>query len=700
MADTPKAPGPGRNRLAGEKSPYLLQHADNPVDWYPWGEEAFERARREDRPIFLSIGYSTCHWCHVMEHESFEDPEVAALMNRTFVCIKVDREERPDVDHIYMTACQMMTGSGGWPLTILMTPDRRPFFAATYLPKSTMLSFVPRVEAAWRENRDGLVADAARMAGALAQAMTHARGEEIGAEVLERAYRDLSARYDTTYGGFGGRPKFPTPHNLLFLLRRWKRTGDASALAMVEKTLERMRRGGIYDQVGFGFHRYSTDAQWLVPHFEKMLYDQALLLIAFVETYQATGGELYRRTAEEIASYVMRDLSAPEGGFYSAEDADSEGKEGMFYLWSRVELASVLGGDAELAASYFGVEPHGNFLDEATRQRPGTNILFVARPHEEAARALGLDAGELRDRVESIRRRLLAARERRVRPHLDDKILTDWNGLMIAALARSGRVLGRADHVERARRAADFIEGKLADRDGRLRHRHRDGEAAIAGMLDDYAFLVWGLTELYDATFDERILERSLAHARRMIELFQDAENGGFFMTARDAEPLVVRPREVYDGATPSGNSVAAWNLARLARMTGDMSLDEAARGVVRGFSNQVSSAAMVHTHLLCAVDFLLGPTVEVVIAGRRDAEDVRGMRRALDGLYLTHAVTVFRPDDDPSVVAALAPYTRDQVSQSGRATAYVCRDFACQRPTTRVDEMLRMVASPDKLRE
>ena len=680
----------GRNRLAREKSPYLLQHADNPVDWYPWGDEAFARARDEDKPIFLSIGYSTCHWCHVMEHESFEDAEVAALMNRAFVCIKVDREERPDVDHVYMTACQMMTGSGGWPLTILMTPDRHPFFAATYIPRASMLSFIPRVEAAWKNDRAALAGDAGRVAGALAAAMQHERGDEVGLDVIRRGYAELAARFDSTYGGFGARPKFPTPHNLLFLLRYWKRTGDTSALTMVERTLERMRRGGIYDQVGFGFHRYSTDAQWLVPHFEKMLYDQALLLLSYTEAFQATGRPLFRETALEIAAYVMRDLSAPEGGFYGAEDADSEGEEGKFYLWTLDELRRVLGGEADFAAEYFGADPAGNFVDEATGSRSAANILFLPRPADEAARAAGMTEDELLARVARIRARLLEARAARVRPHLDDKVLTDWNGLMIAALARSGRVLERADHIARATRAADFLASKLGDNRGGLHHRYRDGDAAIDGMLDDYAFYAWGMIELYEATFTERWLEEAVRTTRTMMDRFRDEPPGGFFMTPAGAETLLVRPREVYDGATPSGNSVAMLNLARLSRLTGDMRLDEAARFVGRGFAGQVSSSPAAHTFLLSAVDFLLGPSVEVVIAGRRSSDDVRAMRRVVDDAFAPSMVTVFRPDDAPEKIAELAPYVHDQRSLGGRATAYLCRNFACERPTTDLDALRR----------
>ena len=671
----------GQNRLALEKSPYLRQHADNPVDWYPWGDEAFDKARAENKPVFLSIGYSTCHWCHVMEHESFEDAEVAALMNRAFVCIKVDREERPDIDHIYMTVCQMMTGSGGWPLTLLLTPDRRPFFAATYIPKPSMLSFIPRVEAAWRDNRDSVLTDSERVAKALASAVVPEAGDELGLETLRDAYRGFAASFDSTYGGFGGRPKFPSPHNLMFLLRFWKRTGDATALAMVEKTLDRMRRGGMYDQVGFGFHRYSTDAQWLVPHFEKMLYDQALLLLAYTEAYHATRNESYRRTAIEIAEYVMRDLSSPEGGFYSAEDADSEGEEGKFYVWTLAQMRDVLGADADLAATVFGAEADGNFADEASGHRSGASVLYLPRPWSETARATGLSEDMLHEKVESIRRRLFDARAHRVRPQLDDKVLTDWNGLMIAALSRSGRVLERPDHIERARAAARFVEEKLAGKRGTLLHRYRDGDAAIEGMLDDYAFWTWGLLELYEATFDVAYLAEAVRVTERMDERFADAR-GGYFMTAKGSD-LIVRAKEIYDGALPSGNSVAMLNLARLARFTGDMKWDAKARAVGAAFAVQASRIPMAHAFTMTAVDFLVGPTFEVVVAGSSGADDTRAMLVAADRAFVPNKVVVFRPSENPKPIAAVAPYTREQVAVEGAATAYVCRNFSCDLPTT-----------------
>ena len=686
----------GQNRLALEKSPYLRQHADNPVDWYPWGDDAFEKARREDKPIFLSIGYSTCHWCHVMEHESFEDAEVAALMNRVFVCVKVDREERPDVDHIYMTVCQMMTGGGGWPLTLLLTPDRRPFFAATYIPKPSMLAFIPRVEAAWKEQRDSVLTDSERVTRALESAIGAERSGKLGEESLHDAYRGFLANFDSTYGGFGSRPKFPSPHNLVFLLRYWKRTQDANALAMVEKTLERMRRGGIFDQVGFGFHRYSTDATWLLPHFEKMLYDQALLVMAYTEAFHATRNESYRATALAIAEYVMRDLSSPEGGFYSAEDADSEGEEGKFYVWTRAELEQALGkADAALAATIFGAEEAGNFAEEASGHRSGANVLYLPRPWSESARAAGLSEDELRARVDPMRVKLLEVRSRRVRPHLDDKILTDWNGLMIAALARAGRLLEQPELIVRARHAAAFVEKELVGKRGVLLHRYRDGDAAIDGMLDDYAFFVWGLLELYEATFEVTYLERAVALTRQMDDRFAD-KGGGYFMTTKDTGDVIVRPKEIYDGAVPSGNSVAMLNLARIARFIGDMQWHEKARAVGESFAGQVASMPMAHAFVMTALDFILGPTFEVVVAGQPGAADTRSMLAAIDRPYVPNKVVVLRPSDGPDDVVDLVPYARDQAPVGGEATAYICRNFACDLPTTDPAEAAARLAGKD----
>jgi len=698
-------PGGGErrpNRLIKEKSPYLLQHAHNPVDWYPWGDDAFEKARREDRPIFLSIGYSTCHWCHVMERESFEDPEVARLLNDTFVSIKVDREERPDIDALYMTVCQMMTGGGGWPLTIIMTPEKEPFFAATYIPKESrfgrvgMLDLVPQIKEIWTQRRREVQDSAGQILKALQQISHGAPGEEIGEATLGAAFEQLTKVFDEREGGFGTSPKFPSPHNLLFLLRYWRRTGEEKALHMVERTLQAMGRGGIYDHVGFGFHRYSTDRGWLLPHFEKMLYDQAMLALAYTEGFQATGREEYRQKAREIFTYVLRDMASPEGGFYSAEDAESQGVEGKFYLWREEEIRGHLTErEAELVIYAYNIERGGNFLEEATGRRTGRNILHMDRSMEEIARDLGIPEEDLRQALDGARRKLLAAREGRVRPHRDDKVLVDWNGLMMAALARGGQVFDEPLYTQAARRAADFILDRMRTPEGRLFHRFRQGEAAIPAHLDDYAFLIWGLMELYEASFQVSYLREALTLNRDMLDHFWDRERGGFYFTAEDAGDLPVRRKEIHDGAVPSGNSVAMLNLLRLARMTGDAGLEERASEMGRAFSNTVKRSPTAHTHLLSAVDFALGPAQEVVIAGEAGAEDTRAMLGALRSRFIPSKVVLLRPEEGEGSqgITQIAQFTKPLTSIGGRATAYICRDYRCELPTTEVDKMLEMLA-------
>ncbi len=694
-ADAPPGARPP-NRLANEKSPYLLAHAYDPVDWYPWGEEAFARARADDKPIFLSVGYSTCHWCHVMQRESFRDEEVAALLNEHFVCVKVDREERPDVDRVYMTACQLMTGGGGWPLTIIMTPDGRPFFAGTYFPREArfgrvgMLELVPRIAELWETKREGLLATSAEVVGLLERMSFDAGGAELDEATLAAAFEQLRGNYDARHGGFGDAPKFPTPHNYYFLLRRWLRTGDERALEMVEKSLRAMRRGGVFDHVGFGFHRYATDAAWRVPHFEKMLYDQALLATAYVEAYQATGDRRYEEVAREVFTYVLRDMTSPEGAFYAAEDADSEGVEGKFYLWTESEIREALADEeAGFIIDVFNVEAEGNFA-EAAGEPNGGNVLYIDRPLSEIAAERGVAEDELRGRLEAARKKLFRAREGRVRPGRDDKILTDWNGLMVAALAKGARAFDEPAYADAAARAVDFTLAIVRDGDGRLYHRYRDGEAAVAGFLDDYAFLTWGLLELYGATFDVRYLKAALELARTTVDLFWDERNGGFFYAAADAEGLIVRRKEVYDGAVPSGNAVAALNFLRLARLTGDTSWEEKAAATTRAFSGTVAKAPASFTFMMTALEFALGPSREVVIVGDPAADDTREMLRALGRAYVPNAVVVLRPagDDEPEIVE-LAEYTRGLSQVGGRATAYVCERFSCRAPTNDVREML-----------
>jgi len=684
------------NRLAREKSPYLLQHAHNPVDWFPWGDEAFETAAREDKPIFLSIGYSTCHWCHVMEKETFENEEAAQLMNDAFVSIKVDREERPDIDHLYMPVCNLMTGSGGWPMSIVMTPDKRPFFAGTYIPRESrmgrlgMMDLVPRIKERWMSHREEVLGSAERVAVALVNLPEDVRGDRPDAEVARAAYDQLAQRFDSRRGGFGSAPKFPTAHNLFFLLRYYRRTDEEHALEMVEKTLDELRKGGIYDHVGFGFHRYSTDENWFLPHFEKMLYDQAMLALAYTEAYQATGKELYARTVHEIFTYVLRDMSDPGGGFYSAEDADSEGVEGKFYVWTLSELREALGEeDSRFAARVFHTKSEGNYHDEATGRMSGANILHLEKSTEEIAAEFGLPVDGFEARLDEILKRLCQHREHRVRPHRDDKILTDWNGLMIAAFARAAAVFDRPDYAAVAAQAADFIFTAMRGPDGRILHRYRDGEAAIPACVDDYAFLIWGLIDLYEATFDLRWLHDALALNQEFLDRFWDDKSGGFFFTPSDGERLLVRKKESYDGATPSGNSVAALNLLRLGRITADVNLEQKFDEIGRAFAGAIRQFPSAYTQFLTALEFALGPSFEVVIAGDMSEDDTRILVRTLRRPFIPNKTVFLRQTARAAELAALAPYTAAHEEIGGHATAYVCSQYKCDLPTTDPEAML-----------
>lgn len=685
------------NRLISEKSPYLLQHAHNPVDWYPWGEEAFNKAAKEDKPIFLSIGYSTCHWCHVMEKESFEDPEVVRLMNEAIVSIKVDREERPDLDHVYMMVCQMLTGSGGWPLTIIMTPDKRPFFAATYIAKTSrfgrtgMVELIPRIRQIWATRRDEVLKSAKQIMSVLQKVEKATPGKDLDRSVLDKGYQELAQRFDKEYGGFSNAPKFPTPHNLLFMLRHWKRSGDKKVLAMVEKTFQQMRMGGVYDQIGYGFHRYSTDRKWLVPHFEKMLYDQALLSMAYTEAFQASGKGIYRNTAREIFTYVLRDMTAGEGGFYSAEDADSEGVEGKFYLWEEDEIRRILEKEeADLFIRVFNIKKEGNFEEEATGRKEGANIPHLMKSMPEIARDLKVSEEEIKDRVRSAREKLFQVREKRVHPHKDGKILTDWNGLMIAALARGYKVFGDDEYARATKKATNFILKRMRKPDGRLLHRYRDGEVKIDANLDDYAFLIWGLIELYEALFETHYLKTAVELNKNMLRHFWDETSGGLFFTPDDAETLIVRKKELYDGAIPSGNSVAMLNLLRLARLTGDHALDAKAAEIGRAFSDQIRQLPSGYTQFLISTDFAIGPSYEVVIVGPAGSRDTIDMLGALNTRFIPNHVAIYRPSDQKSPdIDKIVGFVKNYVTVKGKATAYVCLDNACKAPTTHIKEML-----------
>ncbi|HMB91141.1 MAG TPA: thioredoxin domain-containing protein [Rhodothermales bacterium] len=694
------------NRLAHAQSPYLLQHKDNPVDWWEWSDEAFATAHEQDKPIFLSIGYSTCHWCHVMAHESFEDETVARLMNDAFINIKVDREERPDIDNIYMTVCQMLTGHGGWPLTVVMTPDKKPFFAGTYLPRQSrhgrlgMLDFIPRVAEAWQEDRDQVFTSADNITDHLVNAATQPLGgAALDQSVLQRAYTGLAHRFDLQHGGFGSAPKFPSPHNLLFLLRYWKRTDDRQALTMVETTLQAMRRGGVYDHVGYGFHRYATDAEWKLPHFEKMLYDQAMLAMAYTEAFQASDDPFYEQTAREIFTYVLRDMTAPEGGFYSAEDADSEGREGKFYVWELDELQEVLDDElADLVIRVYNVVPEGNFEDEATRRRTGENILHLKKPLVALAQELSMGEADLVRRLEEARQRLFNHRERRIHPGKDDKILVDWNGLMIAALATAARVFDDAAYAEAARRAADFILTTMQQDDNRLLHRYRQSNAAIIGTINDYAFLAQGLLELYETVFDPAYLEAAHDLMCYALDHFWDEKQGGFFFSSDQSEQLLVRSKEAYDGAIPSGNAIAMMNLLRLSRLTGATDLEQRADEVGRSFAQVVTKQPTGFTALLMALDFAVGPSLEIVIAGDPEAGDTQAMLSALRSVYVPNKVVLLRPiAEGHAAITSLAPFTEAQQALNGQATAYVCHHFVCEQPTTDIEQMLARIGANAK---
>ncbi len=600
------------NRLIKEKSPYLLQHAYNPVDWFPWADEAFARAREENKPVFLSIGYSTCHWCHVMEKDSFEDPEVADLLNRHFIAVKVDREERPDLDQKYMAACQALTGQGGWPLSVFLTPERKPFYAATFIPKNAryglngMVEILPRLSEYWQKDRNRVIQAGDELVAALAQASrTGADKGQLkeklpGKELLQNAYGQLQGAYDSQYGGFGNAPKFPAPHQLIFLLRYWKRTGEEEALQMAVKTLQAMHHGGIFDQLAYGIHRYSVDERWLVPHFEKMLYDQALTTLAAVEAFEASGSEDLAAMAEEIITYVLNELTAPGGAFYAAEDADSEGEEGTFYVWDLEELQRLLGTEgSKLVADYYGISADGNF-------EKGKSILFRKLPDEAFAASRNMSVEALKQSIDEARSLLLAYRSRRERPFRDDKIITSWNGLFIAALARAAVVLKRNDFLTAAEQAMNFIMDEMVSPEGVLFRRYREGEAAIPGFLDDYANLAWANLELFVATKNDYYLKKAESLSHKMLELFYDREGKFFYSTFEDSPAELMPEAEAYDGAFPSGVSVTAMNLLQLGRLLQDESLKDKGEKTIKAQLENLERSPTGFCYLLAALDYAL----------------------------------------------------------------------------------------------
>lgn len=668
------------NRLIHEKSPYLLQHAHNPVDWVPWGDAAFAKAKLEDKPIFLSIGYSTCHWCHVMERESFEQQEVADILNRHFVSIKVDREERPDVDQVYMTVCQAMTGSGGWPLTCILTPEGEPFFAGTYLPRHRrggmmgLVDLLQRVASLWKESREDLIESGRQIAEWL-QTEHDSEPGTISDDVFDEAFDAFANVFDESYGGFGRAPKFPTPHHLMFLLRYHHAFGEARALTMVGKTLDAMASGGIYDQIGFGFSRYSTDREWLVPHFEKMLYDNALLLQIYLEAYQATGEPFYARIAGEIIEYVQRDMTGPEGAFYSAEDADSQGEEGLFYTWTKSEIEALLDERAPEYCGVYDISKNGNF--------EGRNIPNL----------IGYEGfKDVRPSFENERGKLFEARSKRVRPALDDKVLTGWNGLMIAGLARAARVLENRDYYDAAARAARFILEKLVREDGRLLARYRDGEARYPAYSPDYAYFISGLLELYEAGFEPGFLEAALGLNRDLIKLFWDETKGGLYYTGSDAEALLTRPKETDDGAIPSDNAVAALNWIRLSRLTGDPDHEMRAERSFRAFANPVMNQPTAHAFWLCALITARQPGREVVVVGQPDDGVVQALLADLNRRFDPFTTVLLKGMDDAGAIVNLAPFTASMTPVEGKAAVYICKGNACQAPVTDLPKAMREI--------
>jgi uncharacterized protein len=676
----------------------LLQHAHNPVDWYPCGPEALERAKAENRPIFLSIGYSACHWCHVMERESFENPDIARIMNAHFVNVKVDREERPDLDQIYMNAVQAMTGRGGWPMSVFLTPELEPFFGGTYFPPSDSRGMpgFPRVllsvNRAWEERRDEIKQSAAEMTDRLRAMTAVERGDASGTlifEHLDRAAKALSDQFDSLNGGFGHAPKFPHPMDLRVLLRQAARTGDTRARHIVVHTLEKMARGGIYDHLGGGFARYSTDDRWLVPHFEKMLYDNALLASTYLEALQFTGEPFFGQVARETLDYVLGRMTSPEGGFYSTEDADSEGEEGKFYVWSLREILSLLGDERGKTFAYvYDVSPSGNW--------EGRNILNLPRTIAQAAKLLGRDEDELTAELAASRAVLLAAREKRIPPGKDAKVLVSWNGLMIAALAPAGRLLQEPRYLDAARSAAAFILGRMRGADGRLLHTYKDGRATLNAYLDDYACLIDGLTRLYEATGEPRWLDAALDLARVLIDEFRDPEHGGFFFTGKSHEVLIARQKDLFDNATPSGNGMAATALVRLAAITGRDDLDRAGREALELVQTMFENVPTAAGQSLIALDFLLAPRRELAVVPGSDPREFEQVLEVVYGRFLPRAIVAPSAPGRLETLARMVPSLENRPPIGDRATLYYCEARACRQPMAGLDQVDTLLAGLD----
>lgn len=666
------------NKLINEKSPYLLQHAYNPVDWYPWGEEAFNKAKFEDKPIFLSIGYSTCHWCHVMAHESFEDDEVAETLNKDFVCIKVDREERPDIDSVYMSVAQKITGSGGWPLTIIMTAEQKPFFVGTYIPKQSrygikgLLDILSIVSTKWDNDRDEINKSSSNITDIVKkQENTQDEKADLSKEIIESAKETFRKSFDRKYGGFGKSPKFPQPSNVMFLIKYYELEKDEKILEIVEKTLEGMYRGGIFDHIGFGFSRYSTDDKWLVPHFEKMLYDNAGLVICYTEAYQLTKKALYKNIVTKTLDYILREMTDEDGGFFSAQDADSEGEEGKYYVFTPDEILRVLGEeDGKYFNEHFNITKKGNF--------EGKNIPNLINNE---------NYYEIDENIEIMIEKIYSYRLTRTKLHKDDKILTSWNGMMIAVFARAYKVFGYEKYLHAAENALRFIKKNLIDEDNNIGVRYRDGSTLANGTLDDYAFYIWALIEMYEATYEIHYLKRAVKFNDKMIKLFWDIENGGFFLTSNDSESLIYRPKEVYDGAMASGNSVAGLNLIKLSRLTGNVILEEMSRKQIDFFANIVSNYPSGHTFALLSIMYELYPSREIICI-LKNKDDINELSNLIKNKYLVNTAVVAVNKSELDRVAEVIEFIKNYNLKDDKSTYYICVNRECTLPITSIEEL------------
>ncbi len=694
-----KEKGMKANHLIGEQSPYLLQHAYNPVEWYPWGDKAFEIAKREDKPIFLSIGYSTCHWCHVMKRESFSDDSVASLMNKYFINVKVDREERPDIDAIYMRVHQLMNKSGGWPLTIIMTPDAKPFYTATYIPKETMhgrigmLDLIPQIAKVWNDDKENILSSADDITDALKENLLGGGNDSVpkfSEEIFHRTFNHLLAQYDQRWGGFGQKPKFPSAHQISFLFRYGKYYKNTKATEMALHTLVMMRSGGIYDHIGYGFHRYSTDEKWLLPHFEKMLYDQAMLVVAYVEAWQVTGDSKYKATAQEILEYVQRDMSSKSGGFYSAQDADTDEVEGKFYVWESSEIKELLSQKADRFKKSYSIKAQGNYKEEVEGHGAGGNILHTPKKLSSLANEEGVSILELEKDLSESRKILFEAREKRTHPFKDNKILLDWNSLMISAFARAGAAFGKEKYVNIAKKSAGFIKQKMIKDNGELHHRYREGNVGIDAHINDYAFYTRALIDLYESTFDIEYIKDAISLMKKTNHLFLDKKNGGYYFAKEGESQLISRNIESHDGAIPSGNSIMLENIIRLGKITGLTHYEKSASELISRFASQIKQSPLGFTQFQSAALYAFKGGFEIVIVAKEGDEQVRNILKEINSRFIPNKVIIVRPDGDEVEIAKIAEYVEMQYSIDGKATIYVCENFTCQSPSTDIKTMLK----------